>query len=50
VAVNLNDLLLTSFSTGRNSCTPVDRLDNTTIVMVHGSNAPSDAVELDDGA
>jgi sugar lactone lactonase YvrE len=50
VAVNLsNDLLLaTSFSTG--TLHLIDRLDNTTIAMVHGLNAPSDAVELDDGS
>lgn len=50
VAVNLGKdvLLLTSFSTG--TLHLIDRVDNTTIAMVHGLNAPSDAVELDDGS
>lgn len=50
VAVNLGKdvLLLTSFSTG--TLHLIDRADNTTIAMVHGLNAPSDAVELDDGS
>lgn len=50
VAVNLGKdaLLLTSFSTG--TLHLIDRADNSTIAMVHGLNAPSDAVELDDGS
>lgn len=50
VAVNRGKdvLLLTSFSTG--TLHLIDSADNTTIAMVHGLNAPSDAVELDDGS
>lgn len=50
VAVNLgkDTLLLTSFSTG--TLHLIDRADNTTLAMIHGLDAPSDAVELDDGS
>lgn len=50
VAVNLGKdaLLLTSFSTG--TLQLIDRANNSTLAMVHGLNAPSDAVELDDGS
>lgn len=49
-AVNLGNeiLLLSSFSTG--TLQLIDRLDNTTIALVHGLDAPSDAVELADGS
>lgn len=50
VAVNRGKetLLLTSFSTG--TLQLIDSADNATLAMVHGLNAPSDAVELDDGS
>lgn len=50
VAVNRGQdvLLLTSFSTG--TLQLIDSADNTTLALVHGLNAPSDAVELDDGS
>lgn len=48
VGLGKTQLLLTSFSTG--TLHLINRADHSTIGLIHGLNAPSDAIELADGS